>query len=422
MRHLPFLRGFAPISALLVGVAVLAVIGCRDESADRAAPAPAPGVDAYEQLARKLEADDWVPAYLAGHVPIFDQAREDRLLAEMRREPFTHLQVGAHAAYAYRTSPKRIEMGRRLFNHYDWGSSIYWRPSGRYLHYAMRASSAEELQSRYGILSDPDGQLIGLLGKPAPDGRIDYGWSCAICHAGAGPDGRPVPGAPNHRYDYGLIYHRGLIEHEPHPGGAPGLIDRDTPIERLGDLGPGRIDMNGDRSENPVKIPALWGLREIRTGMFANGGIGNFWFGIPHNGGVFPASDLLEAVIAYVLSLEPPPNPAAKGESETPGERIFNQEGCASCHSGPYYTNGEIIPLEVIGTDPRRARVEFPKGYRVPTLRRLDLQSLFLHDGSLAALPALFSRERLTTAPGHEYGLDLSEKEKDDLVAFLLSL
>jgi cytochrome c peroxidase len=111
-----------------------------------------------------------------------------------------------------------------------------------------------------------------------------------------------------------------------------------------------------------------------------------------------------------------------KGESEARGEDAFKHAGCRSCHSGPYYTNGEVIPLDVIGTDPARARQEFPKGYRVPTLRRLDLVRLFLHDGSVGSLADMFSRGRLASSPGHEYGLDLSEEEKKDLVAFLLSL
>jgi cytochrome c peroxidase len=101
---------------------------------------------------------------------------------------------------------------------------------------------------------------------------------------------------------------------------------------------------------------------------------------------------------------------------------VFGAAGCASCHAGPDYTSGEVIPLPVIGTDGARAAVEFPKGYKVPSLRRLDLQSLFLHDGSVDSLALLFSKERLNRIKGHEYGLDLPPGDKEDLVAFLLSL
>jgi hypothetical protein len=384
-------------------------------------PPRPPGDEAAEfaALSRRLEAEDWAPPYFAGRVPIFQREQEERLLREMAEEPFTLVQAGH---YAYRTSPRRVEVGRRLFHLYDWGTADHWRPSQRFAFHALGLSSAEEVRARYGILIDPRDGLVGLVGRPAPGGRIDYGWSCALCHAGAGPGGEIVSGAPNHRYDLGAFHHRALVAHRPRSPLTQGLLDRDTPVEDLAGLGPGRLDMNGDRARNPVKIPSLWGLRETRTGMFANGSVGNIWMGIAHNGGLFPASELLEALVAYVLSLEPPPNPRRGGGAEARGERIFQSSGCASCHAGPYYTSGETVAIEAIGTDPARASVEFPKGYRVPTLRRLDLLGLFLHDGSIASLPDLFRRERLDRVPGHEYGLDLTDEEKDDLVAFLLCL
>ena len=403
------LSRLAPCPFLLLA---LILLGCGQEHG--------PADETFSRLNERLAEENWVPDYFAGNVPVFNPATEELLLRKMQAEPFTLVQAGP---YEFRSSPKRVEMGRRLFHHYNWGSTAYWAPSQRYAFYALGISTREELQERYGILAPPEGSLTGLVGLATSEGRVDFGWSCAICHAGPGRDGRPVAGSPNHFYNYGQFHARGLTEHVPRPEGAlPGLIDKDTPVANLASLGPGRIDMNGDRTENPVKIPALWGLREIKEGMFANGSVGNLWLGVPHNGGPFPASELLEAVIAYVLSLEPPANPRPKGEAEVRGEQIFEHAACGACHAGPYYTNGEVIPLEEIGTDPKRARMELPKGYRVPTLLRLDLQRLFLHDGSLTSLPELFSRDRLQRVPGHEYGLDLSQRERDDLVAFLLSL
>ncbi|MFQ5700232.1 MAG: hypothetical protein ACE5HU_00120 [Acidobacteriota bacterium] len=387
-----------------------------------ARPAWAASAETFSALVHRLDAQDWVPPYFAGHVPVFNAPREEQLLRRMSKESFTLVPVGL---YAYRTSPLRVEVGKRLFHRYDWGTSQRWRSDERYMFYALGVSTFRDFQSRYGVLGGTDAQLVGIVGMPAPDGRIDYGWSCALCHEGAGDGGRPTPGVPNHLYEYGRVRYQGLVAHDPAPDFArPGATDHDIPIGHLAALGPGRMDMNADRVENPVKIPPLWGLKEVRTGIFANGSIGNIWFvlGI-HNGGIsYPSSELLEALVAYVLSIEPPPNPRPKGAAEQRGEKVFERAGCRTCHAGPYYTNGEVISLEVIGTDPERARQEFPKGYRVPTLRRLDLQRLFLHDGSIGSLGDLFSRERLKTTGGHLYGLDLSEAEKRDLVAFLLSL
>jgi hypothetical protein len=375
----------------------------------------------FSELIRKLESDDWAPPYFAGHVTIFDPVEEDRRLKEMLAEPYTLVEVGD---YSYRVSPLRADEGRRLFFLYDFGSADNWRTNERYMWYALGVSSAQDLSSRFGILVEPRGHLMGIVGMPDPDGRLDYGWSCAMCHASLDAQGRVVAGAPNHLYDSGRIRHRGLVENDPHPGYAvPGYVDRDIPLERLTSMGPGRMDRNSDRVENPVKIPSLWGLRENRSGLYANGGGPNFWFALArHNGGVHPSSEYIEAMIAYLLEIEPPPNPKMRGEAESRGEDVFKRAGCGSCHSGPYYTNGGVVPVETIGTDAARVRQEFPKAYRVPSLRRLDLDRLFLHDGSIAALADLFSRKRTATVKGHEYGLDLSDQEKKDLVAFLLSL
>jgi hypothetical protein len=183
------------------------------------------------------------------------------------------------------------------------------------------------------------------------------------------------------------------------------------------------MDRNGDRIENPVKVPALWGLREARRGIYCNGSGANIWFAMGgHNGGVHPPSEYLEALVAFLLMLEPPPNPAPRGEAEARGEEVFRREQCQRCHSGPYQTSGELIPVEEIGTDPRRVELEFPKAYRVPTLRRLDLSRRFLHDGSVSSLTDLFRKERPGGVKGHLYGAGLTDKEKQDLVAYLLSL
>lgn len=393
---------------LLVGVASSGLAAQHAESAEP-----------HESVMQRLDLQNWVPSWFKGRVPLFIEARQDPLIAAMRKETWELVTIGD---YSYRTSPTRVELGRRLFETYDWGTAGLWRPELRFIFYALDVDSAEDLEAKYGILVDREGALIGLRGHASPDGLVDYGWSCALCHTGLGPKKEAVPGSPNHRLDYGRMYHRALVEHPSRPSVIGPMLDRDTPLAALKSLGPGRIDINADRTTNAVKIPALWGLRASRSGMFANGSVDNIWMGIAHNGGPFPSSEFLEAVVAYVLSLEPPLNPRAGDPSAVLGKEVFERAGCVSCHSGPYYTDGEVIPLEVIGTNPARVAMELPKGYRVPSLRRLDLQQLFLHDGSITSLPDLFSRDRLKTVPGHLYGLDLTEKERGELVAFLLSL
>jgi len=382
--------------------------------------APAPG-RSFSALVQKLETSNWAPPYFKDRVTSFEPVEEDRRIKEMLGEPYSMVEVGM---YSYRDSPSRAAEGRRLFFLYDFGTADNWRSNERYMFYALGARTAEEASAKFGYLIEPRGHFVGLVAMPNSDGKFDFGWSCALCHAGIDPQGRVVPGAPNHLYDGGRIRHRGLVENDPHPAYAvAGYVDRDVPLQHLASMGPGRLDRNGDRIENPVKIPSLWGLRAIRSGLFANGSGANIWFALGrHNGGVHPASEYMEALVSYLLELEPPPNPRLRGPDESRGEDVFKKAGCVSCHSGPYYTNGEVIPIEEIGTDDARVRQEFPKGYRVPTLRRLDLDRLYLHDGSVTSLQDLFAVPRPPDVKGHAYGLDLTNEEKHNLVAFLLSL
>ncbi|HZE89291.1 MAG TPA: hypothetical protein VE404_07080 [Verrucomicrobiae bacterium] len=412
----------ADLAGILAALVLVATwIPARAQESSEPPPDPRAAGKSFGALVRELEAKNWVPPYFPGRVTVFDPVEEDRRLREMAAEPATVLEVGM---YSYKVSPKRAEEGRRLFYLYDFGTADNWRASERYMFYAAGAATAEDLRAKFGVLIEPRGHLIGLVGMPSPDGRVDYGWSCALCHAAIAPDGTVVTGAPNHAYDNGRFRHRGLVEHNPHPAFVTaGYVDRDVPVEHLVTQGPGRMDRNSDRVENPVKIPPLWGLKSIKSGLYANGTGANFWFALArHNGGVHPASEYMEALIAYLLTLEPPPNPRPKGAAETRGEEVFKRSGCASCHSGMDYTSGEVVPVEVVGTDPARVKQEFPKAYRVPTLRRLDLQRLYLHDGSVTTLGDLFSRARFAKVKGHAYGIDLTEGEKKDLVAFLLSI
>jgi cytochrome c peroxidase len=75
------------------------------------------------------------------------------------------------------------------------------------------------------------------------------------------------------------------------------------------------------------------------------------------------------------------------------GARLF-VERCSACHSGPHFSNGELVD-----------------GFRVPGLRNVALTAPYLHDGSAATLhEAAVHRSRL------------SEEQIADVVAFLESL
>jgi hypothetical protein len=169
------------------------------------------------------------------------------------------------------------------------------------------------------------------------------------------------------------------------------------------------------------------------------------------------SDEQLYALALYVYSLEPPPNPNRFDELAARGQKVFEREGCAGCHPPPHYTNNKITPAEsfqvpvahrqkydilpvVVGTDPFLA-MQTRRGtgyYKVPPLKGVWYRGPLEHNGSVATLEDWFDPRRLRddyvptgfkpygmagrAVKGHEFGLRLSNVEKEALLAFLRSL
>jgi CxxC motif-containing protein (DUF1111 family) len=139
------------------------------------------------------------------------------------------------------------------------------------------------------------------------------------------------------------------------------------------------------------------------------------------------------------------------------GEKVFDREGCAGCHTPPLYTNNKLSPVDgfavpeahrtkydilwtSVGTDPRLA-LQARRGtgyYKVPSLRGVWYRGPFEHNGSVATLEDWFDPRRLRedyvptgfrgadvktrAVKGHPSGLDLSASDKKALIAFLKTL
>jgi len=109
----------------------------------------------------------------------------------------------------------------------------------------------------------------------------------------------------------------------------------------------------------------------------------------PDHAGDRYSDEQLYALALYVYSLQPPPNPNKLGALAARGQKVFNREGCAGCHTPPLYTNNkltlaegftppagaekayDILPISV-GTDPDLAlKTRRGTGYykRCPHLR-----------------------------------------------------
>ena len=167
--------------------------------------------------------------------------------------------------------------------------------------------------------------------------------------------------------------------------------------------------------------------------------------------------DQLYALALYLYSLQSPPNPNKFGRLAARGQRVFDQDGCATCHTPPLYTNNQLTPVQgfhppaadlkrfavlpvSVGTDAGLA-LETRVGtgyYRVPSLQGVWLRGPFEHNGSVATLEDWFDPRRLhddyvptgfrgvgvktRAVPGHPYGLELSNEDKRALIAFLKTL
>jgi hypothetical protein len=169
------------------------------------------------------------------------------------------------------------------------------------------------------------------------------------------------------------------------------------------------------------------------------------------------SDEQLYALALYVYSLQPPASPYRFDGVAARGQKIFEREGCAGCHTPPLYTNNKLTPAEgfaipedhkkkydilpiSVGTDPNLT-LKTRRGtgyYKVPSLKGVWYRSMFPHDGSCATLEDWFDARRLRddyvptgfegyqvtqrAVPGHEFGLKLSAEDKRALIAFLKTL
>ncbi|WNZ27186.1 hypothetical protein HJG54_30225 [Leptolyngbya sp. NK1-12] len=70
----------------------------------------------------------------------------------------------------------------------------------------------------------------------------------------------------------------------------------------------------------------------------------------------FPVAAQINGMSAYQNTLAPPPQPTADETTLHRGAAVFEQANCAQCHSGRYFTNHDVIPIDEIKSQPSRAK------------------------------------------------------------------
>jgi YVTN family beta-propeller protein len=134
-----------------------------------------------------------------------------------------------------------------------------------------------------------------------------------------------------------------------------------------------------------------------------------------------PTEDDVKTLTAYLETLQPPPNPhrGPKGELSAAaqrGQEIFRGEkaGCATCHNGPYFTDGKIHDVGLGSPSDRY------KGYNTPSLVAVHNKVRLLHHGRARSLEQLLTEFH---DPAKVTGLgELTETERKDLIEYLKSL
>ncbi|HEY2017932.1 MAG TPA: hypothetical protein VGH38_30720 [Bryobacteraceae bacterium] len=210
---------------------------------------------------------------------------------------------------------------------------------------------------------------------------------------------------------------------------------------------PGVLARHGTSPTAPAKVPDLIGIQERRyldaTGLMRRRDIGDLmrYAAMNQDGDVLgrygtfvpvealpfilgkvpsdPAKKIdgrysdeqLYALAVFLYSLGPPANPNHPDALTGVGKKVFEREGCAACHTPPFYTNNkrtpaigyrsspedsDVVPISV-GTDPTLAmRSRRGTGYyKVPSLKGLWYRGPFGHSGSVATLEDWFDPRRL---------------------------
>ncbi|WP_353083189.1 cytochrome c peroxidase [Flavobacterium sp.] len=122
-------------------------------------------------------------------------------------------------------------------------------------------------------------------------------------------------------------------------------------------------------------------------------------------------------------------------DQEVNGHQLF-KKNCESCHKEPLLTNSDFadngLPLDTDYKDYGRVKItQKPKdsfSFRVPTLRNIEFTYPYMHDGRFMKLREVINfytdgkAHRKTLAKDLQKPILLSENEKKDLIAFLLTL
>jgi cytochrome c peroxidase len=194
-------------------------------------------------------------------------------------------------------------------------------------------------------------------------------------------------------------------------------------------MGPHRHLSKPDFATATAKLGAMPGYQQM--------------FAAAYSGEAITEETIAKALAAFERTLVSRDSPfdrwvAGNTKALTPeqyrGFKVFADPAkgnCAACHSGSNFTDNGFHNIGIKGNDPGRfaiRKVAAMKGaFKTPTLRDIELTAPYYHDGSAATLRYVVDHydrggDDRSNVSGDVRPLNLSEQDKQDLVAFMRAL
>ena len=339
---------------------------------------------------------------------------------------------------------------------------------------ALPASLVEQIKAGKVNLDDPATTLallklnsvVGVTGIFDKQGKLQsMGIQCALCHSTVDDSfapgiGHRLDGWPNRDLNVGAI-----VSLAPNLQPVADLLGVDVPTVKkvLTSWGPGKYDAELDQDGKAFQpngksgatlLPPAFGMAGVNNGTYTGWGSVTYWNAYVantqmHGKGAFSEPRLtaeqfpvgarahfnqvrspddqitskLGALQFYQLAIpapKPPEGSFDKGQAAL-GKALFSGKAkCATCHVPDLYTEpgSSLHTPEEIGIDDFQASRSPTKMYRTTPLRGLwsHEKGGFYHDGRFQTLDEVVSHY------DQHFKLQLSEKERKELVEFLKSL
>jgi hypothetical protein len=252
-----------------------------------------------------------------------------------------------------------------------------------------------------GARTATDGALPNARYFIRQKGNVELGNNaCAFCHTRLMPDGTILKGAQgNFPFDRSIAFQireqsakaadkKEFLEQlrhfektltaapwlHPDPNAAVDQMSADEIAQALDSIPAGVNVRHGTSIFFPAQVPDLIGLKDRRyfdrTGIVRHRSIGDVMrYAALNNevdfyssfGGFIPegadfrklpdpktldrySDEQLYALALFAYSVQPPPNPNKFDAAAERGQKIFQRENCAMCHTPPLYTSNKLTP------------------------------------------------------------------------------